>query len=249
LARIGADAVTALYATPTQVELLARAAEADGTVLPDLRVVMVSGAKWRDTALERVRRLFPNARLYEFYGTSETSFVTAREAGTGPEGSVGRAMPGVDLDIRGDDNQSMPAGDTGRVWVRSPLLFDGYEIGDDGETIWRDGFVTVGDRGFVDADGHLFLVGRVKRMLVTSGVNVFAEEIEAVLESHPAVTAAAVFGLPDDLRGMRMVAAVRFVAACDIDDLTRHCRAALLPVRRPRAIHAVEDWPLTAGGK
>ncbi|MBA5777425.1 AMP-binding protein [Stappia sp. F7233] len=250
LAQMTEEKANVLYATPTQLQLLSLAANRVGRPVPDIAQILVSGAKWHEENRRAVANAFPNARLHEFYGTSETSFIAAHETGDDcPAGSVGRALPGIDIEIRGDNGRILPAGETGLIYVRSGQLFDGYEMGGDGETRWQDGWLTVGDCGHVDEDGFLFLAGRRKRMFVSAGVNVFAEEIETILESDPNVSAAAAFGFSDPLRGTRIVAAVKAEAPADAGTLRALCLRDLEPVKVPRRFHFVEDWPLTAGGK
>jgi long-chain acyl-CoA synthetase len=239
---------TVLYATPTQLDLLLRAARADRLTFPDVRRVLLSGSKWHghgDTAAD----VFPSARFHEFYGTSETSFIAMRNEDD-PPASVGRTFPGVAIEIRDDAGRSLAPGEAGLIHVSSTMLFDGYVYGEDPDTRREGDWLSVGDCGHLDADGRLYLKGRKSRMLVCAGVNVFAEEIEAVLLRHAGVAACAVFGCPDRLRGQRIVAAIRAKdASVSPDVLRRHCRAFLDPIKVPRAFHQVEDWPLTAGGK
>ncbi|SDU37446.1 AMP-binding protein [Stappia sp. ES.058] len=241
---------TVLYATPTQLDLLVRSARAQGVRLPDVRRVLLSGAKWHGVGGDAAD-VFCGARFHEFYGTSETSFISTRSAGDPPT-SVGRPFDGVCLDIRDDAGRSLPAGETGLIHVSSDMTFDGYVYGEDPDTL-RDGkWLSVGDWGYVDATGALHLRGRRSRMLVCAGVNVFAEEIEAVLLNADNVGACAVFGRPDPLRGQRIVAALRpenTASPLLPDALRRHCLAHLDPIKVPRAFYMLDDWPLTAGGK
>ncbi|WP_306027829.1 AMP-binding protein [Stappia sp. MMSF_3263] len=239
-----------LVATPTQLQLLARGAASEGIHLPDLRRVLLSGAKWRDSERELLARMCPGAEVHEFYGTSETSFISHRVAGD-PPGSVGRPFKGVEVEIRGAAGDRLADGESGDIWVRSGLLFDGYVMGTEPMTRRDGGWISVGDRGHLDGDGHLWLSGRKGRMIVTSGINVFAEEIEAALLRHPDVGQAAVFGLEDPLRGARIVAAIQPNGSSlpDPRALHRHCLALLEPAKVPRAFQFLSHWPLTPGGK
>ena len=128
--------VTALYATPTQLQMLL---EAGGEPLKTLRTLMISGAKWRPETRAATARLFPNAAIAEFYGASETSFISIAHATENvPPGSVGRAVHGVRLRIRDADGRDLPAGEAGAIWVGSTMLFDDYACGG-GDEIRRDG--------------------------------------------------------------------------------------------------------------
>ncbi|MBS7542191.1 AMP-binding protein [Ancylobacter oerskovii] len=242
--------VTALYATPTQLQMLARAAVEEGVVLPGVRLILISGAKWRPQTRALVAAAFPRAGIAEFYGASETSFITLTRPGEAvPPGSVGRAAPGVDLVIRDAAGRDLPPGATGTIWVAGSMLFDGYACGG-GEEARRDGgHLTIGDHGCLDAAGYLTLAGREKRMLVTSGLNVYPEEIEAVLAGAPGILEAAVFGLPDPLRGIELVAVLRGPGAADLAGLRAHCRRHLPAAKLPRRFLARDEWPRTAGGK
>lgn len=261
LSALGADRSPAvLYATPTQLHLLADAARRSGHQpgghpctgpLHGVRQVLASGAKWRDADRRALAEVFPQARLFEFYGASETSFITiAAPEQHAPDGSVGKAARGVEIVI-GDPAAPAPCGTSGAVWVRSPMLFSGYLCGGSRDTRWQDGWLTVGDHGHLDEDGFLFLTGRENRMIVTSGLNVYPEEVEAVLEAHPAVALAVVVGLPDALRGERLEAVVKLAAPLVDTEraLLQHCKARLASGKVPRKVHVSEDLPLTAGGK
>lgn len=243
-----------LYATPTQLHFLAEAASRTGPVMA-VKQVLASGAKWREADRQALRSVFPQARLFEFYGASETSFITVSSPeDAGPASSVGRAPDGVGIAI-GDPHAPEPPGRAGPIWVRSPMLFSGYLCGASSDTLWRDGWLTVGDHGFLDETGHLTLTGRENRMVVTSGLNVYPEEIEAVLLDHPAVALAVVAGLPDKIRGRRLEAVVELAgpqagSRDGIEDqLLRHCRERLVAGKVPKRIHIREHLPLTAGGK
>ncbi|WP_422040983.1 AMP-binding protein [Roseibium sp.] len=240
---------SALYATPTQLHFLAEATERKGSV-DAVRHVLSSGAKWQDDDRRHLGGLFPNARLIEFYGASETSFITVSAGGALPPGSVGKPPPEVEIAI-GDPDAPAAVGTSGAIWVRSALLFSGYLCGDDPQTRWKAGWLTFGDEGYLDKDGFLFLTGRTNRMIVTSGLNVYPEEIESVLMAHPAVAGAVVAGLEDPVRGTRLEAAVQLQDALEHprEVLLAYCRNRLASAKLPRRIHFFDHLPQTAGGK
>lgn len=248
LGLIAERSVTALYVTPTQLRLLLDAA--GDVICPTLRLLMVSGAKWRPETRAATARLFPNAGIAEFYGASELSFVTIGHAREGVlPGSVGRAAHGVALRIRDAEGRDLPRGAVGAIWVKSAMIFDDYACGG-GEEIRREGeWMTVGDHGALDEAGFLHLHGREKRMLVTSGLNVYPEEVERVLVTAAGVEEAAVFGIADPLRGTELIAVLRMDGAPDEAALRAHCRAELPAAKVPRRFIALADWPRTAGGK
>ncbi|MXN65207.1 AMP-binding protein [Stappia sp. GBMRC 2046] len=241
---------TTLYATPTQMQLLCRAALAEGLEFPSLRRILISGSKVTEKSRGVILDAFRSVQVFEFYGTSETSFVACRTSQEViPAGSAGRIMPGVEVEVRREDGTICRPGETDVIWVKSDQVFDGYEFGEDSETRFEDGWLTVGDCGWFDAEGNLFVSGRRKRMLVSAGVNVFAEEIERVLESLPDIEAAAAFGIDDELRGTRIVAVVSTKSDISEAELRRACLQQLPSIKVPRRIFCVKDWPLTPGGK
>lgn len=250
LRRVREAMSTVLVTTPTQLRLLAIAGDREELRFGAVKRILISGAKWHARDRELVAAVFPQAECHEFYGTSETSFISHRGPADSCSDGVGRPFPGVELEVRGPDGTALAADEEGEIWVRSPLLFDWYVMGDEPMTRLDAGWLTVGDRGHLDAEGRIFLAGRGGRMIVTSGLNVFAEEIETVLLDHPGVVQAAVFGVPDTLRGARVVAAVQPVdPALAQADLRRHCLARLERAKVPRRFHFADHWPLTPGGK
>lgn len=242
-----------LVAVPSQLLLMLELAEhRKMAAMPAVRLIMVSGARWNRSRTPALHALFPQARVVEFYGASETSFVAWMDASdNAPANAVGKPFSNVEIDIR-----PRPAG---LIYVRSPMLFMDY-VGSgtqspEGTVALRDAaWLSVRDVGTVDEHGWLCLEGRESRMIVTSGKNLFPEELEAVLEVHPAVAQASVHGLQDSLRGLQVVAVLRLrdaalSAAPTAMQLTAHCRARLEGFKAPRRYWALEAWPQTPSGK
>jgi len=247
------EKATVVYGVPTHYALMIEQAAARGDTLPALRLVQSSGAKWPPSLTRAVRALAPNALFAEFYGASELSFVAlARSDEAVPEGAVGRPFAGVRLTVRDRLGRRVPVGRRGLVHVASPFTFIGYACGDDdGEACLRRGDeVGVGDAGWLDERGFLHLCGRWKRMIVTSGKNVFPEEIERLIERHAAVARAAVLGLDDKRRGERLVAFVEPKGTPPRRaDLVAHLRLHLPPALVPMRWYRLDDWPQTSSGK
>jgi len=230
------------------LELAARRALAP---IDGVRLILISGARWMRDRTAELQALFPKARIVEFYGASETSFMAWMDAdASAPANAVGKPFSNVDLDIRHPE----PPHGTGQIFVRSPMLFMDY-VGAhaDNTAAVRDGdWLSVRDVGYLDAQGFLCLVGRENRMLVTQGKNLFPEELEAVLMSHPGVRQASVHGLPDPIRGQHVVAVVHPHAAEPLvtaQQLATVCRTQLEGYKVPKRFLMCSDWPLTASGK
>ena len=223
--------ITQLYATPAQLRLLAGAQG----LCPDLRVVLVGGSKLDPGLRAALADMAPAAEIREFYGAAETSFITIADAATPPD-AVGRPYPGVTLTLD----------PTGEVWVKSPYLFLGYEGGDGGAR-WRDGWLSVGEIGALQ-DGHLVLRGRAGRMVTVADQNVFPEEIETLMQTLPGVLRAAVLPIADPLRGAVLVAVVQGDPGAEPAILAA-LRAALGPLKSPKALIWRQDWPSLPSGK
>lgn len=237
--------VPILYATPTQLLRLARAAK--GQRLPDLRLILCGGGPLQATGRDAVMPIAPNAALHVFYGAAETSFVTLGGANT-PDGSVGRAYPGVTLKILDEAGQTTDG--VGEVWVHSPYLFDGYLGAPGSEAGRRDGFVSVGEMGHLDGNGQLWLRGRKTRMVTIADQNVHPEEVENFITDLPGVTACAVLPRPDALRGHRLVACLEGPADPALTaEVTEACRQSFGPLVAPRTIYFFSDFPRLSSGK
>lgn len=250
---IASHRASVLYGVPTQLEMIVEvAAREDALPFTSMRWILSSGSKWRGRAMDDLRARFPGARFAEFYGASELSFITvAKDDEDVPPDSVGRAFSGVNLSIRNHRGQCLPPGEVGQVFVASPFVFIDYTCGSTTALLRNGDAVSVGDVGLLDTHGYLRLVGRAGRLIITSGKNVHPEEVERVLESHPAVVAAAVLGVDDDRRGERLVALLKLDPGISVasSDLIGHARDHLPLYKIPRRFVRPPRWPLTSSGK
>jgi long-chain acyl-CoA synthetase len=244
---------TVVYGVPTQLEMMIENAARDKEPpVATMRWILSSGAKWHGRATTELRRQFPVARFAEFYGASELSFTTvAKDDEDVPSDSVGRAFAGVDLTIRDHLGRRLPPGEAGQVFVASPFLFMGYACGNVTELARQGDAVSVGDIGMLDARGFLRLVGRASRMIISAAKNIHPEEIERLLEGHPAIIAAAVLGVTDDRRGERLMALLKLRPGATVisSDLIGYGRASLPLYKIPRHYAVPPEWPTTSSGK
>lgn len=245
-------AASILYGVPAHFAMLVRqSALSRSAPLDSIKQIISSGSKWTDSIRPAMERLCPGATISEFYGASELSFVSlARHDEPVPPGSVGRAFAGVRITIRDQDGEALPPGETGQVFVESPMTFLHYATGSAGDVDRIGDALSVGDMGYLDSEGFLFLTGRKSRMIVSAGKNLYPEEIEAVLAVYPHVLSCAVLAGRDALRGERPVAFVK----CDeriaeSASLIAHCRRYLPLYKVPRHYFRVDEWPSTRSGK
>ena len=245
-----------LVAVPSQLlVLLAYARRRQPAPHASAALVLISGARWMREHTPQLQRLLAGARIIEFYGASETSFIAWMPAHPeAPGQAVGRAFSGVQLCTGDRPGAPVPAGEPGRIWVKSAMHFTDYVHAMDGSAALRDGdWLSVRDVGWLDGDGLLHLRGRESRMLVTQGKNLFPEEVEARLMQHGAVAQASVAGVPDELRGQSVHAVVQLREGApppSAGELARWCRAALEAYKCPRHWWRwAPEWPQTRSGK
>ncbi len=243
--------ISVLYATPTQLRLLANAAKTmKRTQVTSLRLLMIGGGKLDAILLTEMKQLFPRARLHEFYGASETSFLTLSDTAT-PIHSVGRAYHEVNLQIR-NPGQSAPlkSFEIGEIWVSSPYLFEDYAQGKSDDTSWEGDFLSIGEMGYLDDKGYLYLKGRKSRMVTVADHNVFLQDIEQVLLADERVDECAVLALDDSLRGARIVAIIQ---AKDhpalLDELRQACSKSLAMQAMPKDFIRLDSLPQLPSGK
>ena len=193
-------------------------------------------------------------RILEGYGLTEAAPVVSahRMSGERRLGSVGQALPGVDVRVVGDDDRPLPAGEVGEVCVRGDSVMLGY-YHMPGETarVVRDGWLHTGDMGRLDADGFLWIVERKKDLIIRGGFNVYPREVEEVLYAHPAVAEAAAIGVADALMGEEVCAFVvlKAGAGATAEALIALCQERLAKFKCPREVRFVEALPKSPIGK
>ena len=246
---------TCLVAVPSQLLMMLEWSAHRGLApITATQLILISGARWMRERTPELQALFPHARVVEFYGASETSFIAWQEADAAtPFEVAGRPFTNVEIDIRSPRD----AQGNGLIYVRSPMLFIDY-VGDqtDATAALRDGdWLSVRDMGRIDGQGRLCLAGRQNRMIVTQGKNLFPDEVESRLATCPGIAGASVQGLPDPIRGQQVVAVVQLAAAdanrppLTTQALAAWCREQLEPYKVPRRFLVCADWPLTSSGK
>jgi acyl-CoA synthetase (AMP-forming)/AMP-acid ligase II len=220
------------------------------------------GAKMPAPVLERATRLFPRVDFVNAYGLTETSSTIAvlgpddhRAALSGDPvakarlGSVGKLLPGIEAQVRAADGTVMPAGGIGDVHVRGDQVSGEYRGTASG--VDADGWLATRDRGWIDADGYLFIEGRSDDTIIRGGENLAPAEIEDVLLDHPAVAEAAVVGIPDEQWGQDIAAVIvaRPGHPTDAGELQAWVRSRLRGAKTPAVIVFRDSLPHTPTGK
>ncbi|MFI5044791.1 MAG: long-chain fatty acid--CoA ligase [Acidimicrobiales bacterium] len=247
--------VTTAWAAPAMVRAILDVPGVDQRDLSSLRVIIAGGEKMPIPYIERLRTVFPSAWLADAYGLTETvsgdTFLD-RDSTVSKLGSVGRPCQYLELDIWDEEGASVPAGDKGEVVVRGPKVFAGsWRDPDATAKAFAGGWFHTGDVGVMDGDGYLYIVDRLKDMIVSGGENIATSEVERALYEHQSVVEVAVVGRPDERWGEVPVAwvVVRPEATVSEEELIEHCRGQLAKFKVPRAVTFIDELPRNPSGK
>ena len=221
--------------------------------LSSLRLVVHAAAPC-PIPLKRAFMEFVGAeKVWEYYGASEGGgTVISPDEWLAHPGSVGRPFPGNEFAILDDDGNVLPAGEVGTVYARpAGSSFEYHNAPDKTENAHHDGFFTVGDAGYLDDDGYLFLTDRKSDMVISGGVNIYPREIEECLFRNPAVIDCAVLGVPDAEWGEVLYAIVQPAPGSDLDEgaVVGWVRDHLADYKRPRVVELVDLLPRDPNGK
>jgi len=247
--------VTTVWLAPAMVNAIMALPDVEARDLTAVRVIINGGEKMPIPLIERIQRAFPSAWFADAYGLTETvsgdTFLD-RDSIVTKLGSVGRPCLYLELDLWDEGRRSVPAGERGEIVLRGPKVFAGYwDDPEATETAFAGGWFHTGDIGVRDDDGYLWIVDRLKDMIVSGGENIAGSEVERVLYEHPAVSEVAVVGRPDDRWGEVPVAFVvlRDGADATADELIEHCGAQLARFKVPKAVTFLDALPRNPSGK
>lgn len=244
---------TAFVAIPSMFNALRLQRNAPDDAFSSLRFAVSGGEPLPESVAEGFRERF-GVTIDQGYGLTETGPVTnwCRPHERRPR-TVGKALPKVEERIVAPDGRLCRVGEDGEVRIKGPNVMRGYfkRPEETRNAFDEQGFLKTGDMGRFDADGFLYITGRIKEMLIIAGENVFPREIEEVLETHPSIKAAAVIGMPDESRGELPLAFVELVEGASFDEteLRSHCRKTLGQFKVPREIRRLAALPRNPTGK
>lgn len=255
------EAVTQAMVVPTMLARVVQELDGAPADTPTLRTLSYGGARMPLPVLEQALRLFPGTGFVNAYGLTETSSTIAL---LGPDdhaaafagdpvakvrlGSVGKLLPGIEVEVRDEDGTVLPVGEPGLVFLRGEQISGEY---DGGSVVDADGWFPTKDRGWIDTDDYLFIEGRADDTIIRGGENIAPAEIEDVLRRHDAVIDVAVVGVPDDEWGQEIAAVVvlgegRTATAFELHE---YCREHLRSSKTPRLIEFRDELPHTPTGK
>jgi acyl-CoA synthetase (AMP-forming)/AMP-acid ligase II len=257
------ESVTNAMVVPTMLSRIVDELDEQEADLPRLRGLAYGGAKVSQRVLKKALEKFPTADFVNAYGLTETSSTIAL---LGPQDhrdalragdqqalarleSVGRPVPGIEVEIRDTDNNPLPPGTQGLIWVRGPQVSGEYT--EQGSVLDENGWFPTKDGGYLDHAGYLFVQGRLDDTIIRGGENIAPHEIESVLLDHSEVREVAVVGMSDDEWGQRIVAVVVPTAtgATSADELSEFVRTRLRSSKTPDQFILATELPYSATGK
>jgi len=260
---INSQSVTVVPVVPTILNLLTLAAEERGGTFPSLKTIVYAGSPIAPDRLVRASAVFGDV-FTQFYGLSETPMpltcLSARDhrfdADQEPPvrlASAGRPSPMAEVAVVGADGELLEAGQVGEVVVRGDTTMLGYWNRPEAtaEMIDAEGWAHTGDLGRFDDEGYLYIVDRIKDMIVSGGFNIYPAEVESAIAALPAVQEVAVIGVPDDRWGEAVLAFVvtRNGHTVTEAEVIEACTARLAGYKKPREIKFLMELPKTGSGK
>ena len=257
--------INSIVLVPTMMHRILQHPKRKQFDLSSLRYVSYGAAAMPTALLQTFMEAFPHCLLSQSYGQTECSPVATGllhrdHLSTGPYGSklgtVGRAVSTVEIQIRSDNNKTLPPHSVGEVVIRGPNVMKGYWKNPKAtaDTI-RNGWLHTGDMGVLDDDGFLRIVDRIKDMIITGGENVYSAEVENIICQYPGIDSCAIIGLPDSEWGERVHAILRLQSSkpkssFDPTDLIHFCRKHLAGYKIPRSLEFIDvAFPLTPTNK
>lgn len=239
-----------LFVVPTMIESMLQLA------IPGklkIQAMISSGGKWSEASKLRSKEVFSGAEMYEYYGSSEASYISYLNIQEEPKlNSLGKPFPGVEISIRDANGGEVPTGAAGQLYIRSEMTFLGYYgLPEETSKTIQDGWLILGDIVYMDPDGYLYLAGRSKNMMVTGGLIVFPEEVESILLQLPEIHEVMVLGLPDPYWGDQITALVKWQGQqrLSIDEIKHYCRQHTASYKAPKRIITVDEFMYTSSGK
>jgi len=245
--------VTRISAIPTMLVYMINSPDREKYDTSSLAYASSGGAALLESVRTEFERLY-RCKVHQGYGMSETAAIATGYAHgeSYRPGSVGRAVPGIELEIRDLGGKILPPGEWGEITIRGPVIMKGYWNNPEAtKAILADGWLSTGDIGYMDADGFVFITDRKKDLIIKGGENIASKEVEDALQSHPAVAEVSVVGIADDTFGENICAAIVLKPEmhASAEELLEHAARWITKFKLPAKIVFVEALPKSPVGK
>ncbi|EZP36727.1 long-chain-fatty-acid--CoA ligase [Janthinobacterium lividum] len=254
-------AISDLLLVPAMLQSLVDHPHFAATDVSSVRNVVYGASSATEALIERVLKAFPGAAFYQVYGMTETAGTVTilppeqhdpQRRKAGRLRSAGRSFCHTEVRIIGPEGGEAATGGIGEIVLRGPNIMQGY-LNQEAATAatLRGGWMHTGDLGYMDDEGYVFIVDRLKDMILSGGENVYSNEVENAIASHPAVLSCAVIGIPSEQWGesVHAVVVLRPEQALTLADLDGHCRGLIASYKCPRSLALVPSLPMSGAGK
>jgi len=251
LASIEQHKITSFAGVPAMFVALLNTPEAERYDTSSLRYCVSGSAPLPVSVLERFQERF-HCQIREGYGLSEAGPALSGHAAdiAIKPGTVGKALPGVELRIVDEADQPVPTSEVGEITARGANIMQGYyAMPEETRTTLRNGWLYTGDMGRLDDEGYLTIVERKKDLIIRGGFNIYPRDVEEVLDSHPAIIEAAVIGIPSERMGEEVKAIVVAREPVTVESLMAYCQEHLANYKTPSQIVFVDALPRNNVGK
>ncbi len=251
--------VTRLFIVPAALQMVVHHPRAKTTDFSAVKYVMYGAAPIPLDLLREAVKTIPGAGFLQCYGMTETTGTIAMLPpedhdleGNQRMRSAGKAVPGAELKVIGEDGAELPRGEVGELICRSPSNMSGYwNLPDATASSLIDGWMHTGDAAYMDDDGYVYIQDRIKDMIISGGENVYPAQVESAIYGHPSVAEVAVIGVPDDTWGEAVKACVVPKEGAEVDqaDIIEWTRERLAGFKVPKSVDVIEIMPRNASGK
>ncbi|CAH0389953.1 unnamed protein product [Bemisia tabaci] len=256
---IAKEQCTALYGTPTMhLDICALAEQSKEPSWKDnLDVIVTAGSLLLPKVYDRIKNVFPSTKIYSIYGMTETSPSSFQSRSTDTEDqrkySVGFVQDHVEVKIVDGAGKMVPFGSPGELWCRGYVKMLGYYNQDSktAEMIGKDCWIKTGDEAILSEDGYAQIVGRIKDLIIRGGENISPKEVEDLLQAHPDIYEAQVFGVADERLGEVVGAALilRPGKSITVDEIKTFCKGKISHFKIPKYVQFLTEFPKTGSGK
>jgi acyl-CoA synthetase (AMP-forming)/AMP-acid ligase II len=259
---IQAHGITDLFLVPTMVNMLVNFPGVETYDLSSLRTIFYGASPMPESVLAKAMQVFPACEFIQGYGMTETSPLITVLAGkyhtfagpyAGKMASAGQAAPGVEVKIVDSQDREVSSGTVGEIITRGPHVMHGYwNKPEETAQALRGGWMHTGDAGYMDDEGFVYIVDRVKDMIITGGENVYSVEVEHVIYQRLAVAMCAVIGIPSAEWGEAIHAVVVCKEGCEVTaaEVIAHCKERMAGYKCPRSVDIRQaPLPLSGAGK
>ena len=261
LETVSRERVTDLMLVPTMIQMLIDHPQFSEFDMSSLRRILFGASPMSEGVLDRALAKLPGIEFMHAYGMTECApvitvnpvwYYSAEGRSAGKLNSAGLACYSLEVQIFDEHDRELPRGEVGEIVVRGANVMQGYwKREQETAEALRGGWLHTGDMGYMDSEGFVFIVDRLKDMIISGGENVYSTEVESAISQHPAVASCAVIGIPSEQWGESVHAVIVTKSGVEVSDadIIAHCRTLIAGYKCPRSVEFRDALPLSGAGK